>query len=384
MPTFSAPLLESETRARDDIHAALCRAYGVDPTRTRHIPVDNPVSMDLSNVGLLKENEYFATYKADGIRNLLVLTMTIIDGDYQPIAALVDRAGQMSLVDIIANLNYFEDETVMDGELCYIEKENCTEFLVFNWLSGRKDLYMENYTRRLELMGRSVTESRIEVDRREDMAKLGYIVARNSNLFICRKKVELAKNLRNMTRRFAHSYKTDGFIFTPNSRVIPGRQLNLLKWKTDNTIDVLVRCRFNYDTQVWGGLEVLVDECGTMVDLGTAITTINVTFDTASETFQDMLAGFLDYHMIFDSKLDMDATESDDFNPTFCCVVEVSCHCLGDGFVLTMERLRPDKSGPNNSVTVERTIKTICDNINMNQIYEAIDVFYSARNDMFD
>lgn len=362
---FTEPLPDSDNVTRQTIHSAICRAFGA-PTTVPHIPVDNPVSMDLSNIDLLRRDEYYVAFKADGVRNLLVLIMAMVDGQHRPVAALVDRAGHMVLIDVLANLLHFENEMVLDGELCFHERENRSDFLVFNVLSGKLPLCKDTYAKRLETMARMVIDTKTEDPAR--LAELGYVVASNPQLSIRRKMVESARNLRTLVHHhLTPNFKHDGFIFTPNTKVTPGRQSTLLKWKTDNTIDVAVKSQF--DGTNWGPMQVLLDDDGQMIDMGTALRDFDICFDTSTELFCTVLAGFLEYHRIFGSP--------DDHQPVFSYIVEVSCTPAGRGFTMQLERLRPDKSGPNNVTTVKRTIRTIHDNITLPQIYATIESFYA-------
>lgn len=361
---FTEPLPESDIATRQAIHSAICRAFGA-PTTVPHIPVDNPVSMDISNIDFLRRDEYYVAFKADGVRNLLVLVMAAIDGQHRPVAVLVDRAGHMFLIDVLANLLHFENEMVLDGELCYHERENRSDFLVFNVLSGKLPLCKDTYAKRLETMARMVIDTRAEDPAR--LAELGYVVASNPQLSIRRKMVESGRNLRSMMQH-APNFKHDGFIFTPNTKITPGRQQTLLKWKTDNTIDVAVRAQF--DGVHWGPMQVLLDDDGQMIDMGTALRDFDICFDTSTELFCTVLAGFLEYHRIFGPPNDQ--------QPLFSYIVEVSCApTTGHGLTMQLERLRPDKNGPNNVTTVKRTIRTIRDNITLPMIYAAIDSFYA-------
>lgn len=362
--TYTCPLRPEETMARDAIHGVVCKAYGIEPGSITHIHVDNPVSMDRSNITYLSQHEYYVAHKADGVRNLLVMVMATIEGQHRPVAALVDRAGHMNLLDVLANLSHFENEMVLDGELCYHEQDKRTDFLVFNVLSGTKSLYKDTYARRLEIMDQMVLDT-IRGDDVGHLAELGYVVANNPHMTIRRKRVECARNLKSMSCQPSPNFKFDGYIFTPNTGVTAGRQQTLLKWKTNNTIDVTVQAR--YTGTDWIDIAVLLDDDGRLVDMAQSIT--NVRFDTSTVLFKTILSGFLEYHRIF-----IDA--SDASNIVFSCVVEVSCTPVDGGFSMKLERLRLDKDGPNNVTTVRRTIQTIQDNITLSQICSTIDVFY--------
>ena len=68
--SFMWPVTDEEKAAR--VMAVVRHATRVGD-HVKHIPVENPVSIDRDNLGLLRGRDYTVSFKADGTRYLLVL-----------------------------------------------------------------------------------------------------------------------------------------------------------------------------------------------------------------------------------------------------------------------------------------------------------------------
>jgi hypothetical protein len=337
------------------IHAIYCAAFGVDPTRVQHVPVDNPVSMDRTNIEYLKQEDYMVAYKANGTRYLLILTMY----DRKPLAAMVDRAKAMYSTLIYATADHFKKNSVFDGELVLNQSNTSMyEFLVFNCLMAKGQRCAENsYRDRLDKVAAHFTSTLVDAGRREAMASM-FILSRIHSLHLLRKEVEAMQNIRSFIRSVTPRYGYDGFIFTPVNRPVqPGRQESLLKWKSDNTIDVTLETRY-IDNQ-WTPVEVLMEhnkgQLGSIGEIGTIL------FDMHTDRIQDILYGRFVYSRIF---------EPPSQPIVFSSIVEASCQCSSDKtIVLRYCRSRQDKDTPNNKVTIQRTLATIRDNIQLDELF---------------
>lgn len=340
--------------------------------RASHIPVDNPVSMDAHNIELLCEDPYAVAYKADGVRYLLVLCMY----NRRPLACFVDRAGKVYSLYVKARPAHFEHGTVLDGELCHVTTGRVAQdFLVFNCLRFQgQSLARTTYLRRLTHVRRCVSAEPIQGSERAKYDEV--ILAGDYRLHIVQKEVGDATQLRNMLHTRPPRYSTDGFVFTPLLRhVVPGRDDHLLKWKNDNPLDVLVT-----QWQAGEACRVDVDDAGDYRLLSEALD-VSVHLDAADAAFAAILRGAA----VSARLLGTPPTE-----PGFSFVVEVDCRLARPAdnagaapteLRLRYLRLRPDKDGPNNVETVRRTLTTIEDNVQLQDIYNVLERAQQARDD---
>ena len=91
--------------------------WGITPKS--QCPSANPVSMSRSCLEIIRRDEYVASLKADGVRYMLLLTMSTPDasGHLAPQAVMIDRRMCMFEVSIWAPTHMFAMGSVFDGEL---------------------------------------------------------------------------------------------------------------------------------------------------------------------------------------------------------------------------------------------------------------------------
>jgi hypothetical protein len=349
----------TDTTKAEHVRAIARDAFLVSGS-TSHIPVDNPVSMDAHNIELLCQDPYAVAYKADGVRYLLVLCMY----NRRPLACFVDRAGKVYSLYVKARPAHFEHGTVLDGELCQVTTGRVAhDFLVFNCLQFQgQSLARTTYLRRLTHVRQCVSPEPVPgVDR---IKYDEFILAGDFRLHIVQKEVDNATQLRSMLHNRQPRYSTDGFVFTPLLRhVIPGRDDHLLKWKNDNPLDVLVT-----QWQTGQACRVDVDDGGHVRLLAEALN-MPVNLDVTDPTFAALLRG---------AAISTQLLGTPPEEPGFSYVVEVDCRLVHDtaaGAELRLRylRLRPDKDGPNNVETVRRTLTTIEDNVQLQDIYNVLE-----------
>lgn len=318
---------------------------------TTHIPVDNPVSLEKANISLLAEAEYIVSYKADGVRYLLVLCMY----KGRPLAAFVDRAGHVFSLYVMAHVTHFQKGCVFDGELCEIEP-NIYNYVVFNALIDQ-GIYLGDfaYTNRLRHVRQNFQGEQATQSTSIRIPSTFITAAADHALTFFRKEYDVFQNLRTFTSTINPRYKQDGLVFTPSKEgVVPGRNEHLLKWKSENPIDVHVIYENNSE------LRLYIDNNGTDILLADALS-IPVEFDLKDIQFQSLLRGAQIYNSLFCAE-----------STTFDHIIEVSCAFSGKTLNLQYLRLRPDKDGANNVTTVQRTLQTICDNVTIDDIYGMI------------
>lgn len=337
--------LVTEPAKRKHVLQLTKHAFNV-PETVPHVPVDNPVSLDRRNLPLLRQTDYMVAFKADGIRYLLVLTMY----KNRPLAAFVNRAGQVYSLYISAHASHFQHGSVFDGELCACNTgNNAQDFLVFNALVNQgTQLHDQPYHTRLQHVTSNFATHPLSPKERE--RNVAYICPLALTLNFVAKEYDFAYNMRAMHHNITPRYKFDGFVFTPiHAPVISGRNDQLLKWKSDNPIDIQLLV---HDSEC----QMLVDNDGTQVPLAQVVPG-PVVLDTSSPLLHDIIGGYRIFHQLFKTG-----------PPVFNMVVEVDC-LLAQGLQLRFLRLRPDKDGPNNVSTILRTIQTIQDNIQQEEIY---------------
>lgn len=325
-------------------------AFGVQHP-TPHVPVDNPVSLDREGLKLLQQEDYIVSYKADGTRYLLV--MTLYQG--RPLAALVDRAGKTFSLHVQAQWSHFQRNSVFDGELCTID-QSIQHFLIFNALIDQGiSLTDLPYPQRLQYVQNNFPAHPLTPEERQNTTT--YIVPMAPALhFVC-KEWDFARNMRAMLRNIMPRYAIDGFVLTPvDQPVISGRNPALFKWKHDHPIDVRVIIQNKQ-------MRLEVDDHGTPVPLSDMFPFI--TFEPDDE-WNTLFAGWLLYDQI------MTNNNAAGSNSVFNQVVEMTCIPKSRGFVLQYMRLRPDKEGPNNTHTVKKTLQSIQDAITQDELFAAV------------
>lgn len=337
----------TDTIKQEHILQCVKDAFGV-PRTIKHVPVDNPVSLDRDNLETLRLGDYVASLKADGIRYILVLTTY-----YQMnLAAMVNRAGEVYAVEVIAQDRYFQMGSVYDGELCEcISDSRVYDFLIFNALvdCGVK-LCKESYTARLERIHIAFASGPVPLEDRYKMQTKIWSAAAHVN-FMSKTYCD-AKNFRAMTRVNIPRHKTDGAVFTlKNGIVIPNRDPTMFKWKGSNPIDVI------YEKDQFGNIYLWIDNDGELVLLEKIVNMpVNI---IQSAKMDSILRGHANHAELFGT------------STVFKKVVEFGLK-ISNVLELSFMRLRPDKDGPNNVTTVQSTLKTINDGITLNDIYDCV------------
>lgn len=342
----------TDPEQRKHVITQAARAFGQSKPNGERVPFDNPVSMDRNNMKQLSKEPYTVSFKADGVRYALVLCR------YRGLrlACMVDRAGTVYSLAVFAAVPHFTNVSVFDGELCACTTGNGYDFVVFDALMDKGAiLHDKPYSVRLDHVKANFSGRPVSVHDRPKFRM--YLYARSPRLNLVYKEHDSANNLRAMQRSVTPRYKYDGFVFTPTNRPVrPGRDEHSLKFKTENPIDVIYRA-------TWKGAQILVDDNGPLRPIE-EILRIPVRFES-SEEFERIRADAEVYHSIFGG--------------IFSYVVEFTCSLTREGLVLRFSRLRPDKDGPNNTVTIQRTVRTIQDNIQLEELYTITTLSPSAQ-----
>lgn len=352
-PTFLVPITTAEKKAK--LLNIIAAAFG-RPDLMDRIPVDNPVSLDRDNLQRLGEERYTVALKADGTRYVLVLYMFKHQGRDRPHAAMVDRRGTMFELEVHAPDVHFENTSVFDGELCEVRgSPGVYDYLVFNALVNQGvPLHTKPYDpTRLGAVQHNFHSDPLPLTVRSDFTN--YIHAASPWLNMVRKEHDDARRLRELRANRERRYSDDGYIFTPCHRPVrAGQDEMLLKFKTENPIDVLVT------VDAWNNVRLLVGDGGELIDLKDALECA-VYFDpNESPQFCRVHQGAVVHHRLFGGDL-------------FRQVTEMGCqYNEHQGVKLNYMRLRPDKAEPNDANTVRRTLRTIQDNITEDDILAVI------------
>ena len=211
-------------------------------------PGSHPVAVDASTASLLKHEQYVVSLKADGVRHLLFLTMRQ-DG-ITPIAVMIDRAHVFYEVCVWGNREYFEEGTLLDGELA--RDTQCCQmlFLVFDIIASSGVRYTQKpFSERLQaihnvlfrpwksIMDDGELEQHIVDENKITMRQLD-----TRTVSILPKPCAPFSQMRAMwDARHASNFRSDGLVFTKRDAPMAiGRTNRMLKWKQHHTVDVAI------------------------------------------------------------------------------------------------------------------------------------------------
>ncbi|KAK9755552.1 hypothetical protein RND81_01G034000 [Saponaria officinalis] len=214
------------------------------PTRGHsHFPGSHPVSLDRENLQLLRQRYYYATWKADGTRYMLLLSS---DGCF-----LVDRNFKFRRVQMrfpCRNTNEVHQFTLLDGEMI-IDTISPTKqerrYLIYDLIAiNRVSIAERPFCERWKLIEKEIIEPRNS--ERESMDKnpkshyrydLEPFRVRRKDFWLLS---TVGKVLKNFIPKLSHD--ADGLIFQGwDDPYVPRTHEGLLKWKYPemNSVDFL-------------------------------------------------------------------------------------------------------------------------------------------------
>ena len=216
----------------------VCKQAAGGHEGSRSIPFETLVSMTHETQ---LDPDSVASFKADGTRFYMVLTVH----DGRNIACLVDRYGEVWTIEVDASVDMFAMGmgSVFDGEWCkYLSASSHALFLVFNTLMDRGLPFFDRpYRSRLAAVTRNFPQTVLTTI--ESKQSLGFVQSRNPSLHILSKPYFPASEMSQQARVGSTMFPSDGFVITPlGSRMTTGRNYNLLKHKTIQTVDLLSVC----------------------------------------------------------------------------------------------------------------------------------------------
>ncbi|GAB4833948.1 hypothetical protein Ancab_032195 [Ancistrocladus abbreviatus] len=306
-------------------------------------PGSHPVSLNRDNLQLLRQRYYYATWKADGTRYMMLITF---DGCY-----LIDRSFRFRRVQMRfpckttnEGLYGFHDYTLLDGEMI-IDNVNAQKqerrYLIYDLIAINRIPVIERpFYERWKMLEKEVVEPR-NVERRTMEANNKFYYRYDLEPFRVRRKdfwplSTVTKLLKEFIPRLSH--EADGLIFQGwDDPYVPRTHEGLLKWKYPemNSVDFL------FEVNADGRELIYVHERGKKK----LMEGIRVVFTDGSDS------------TLYSGK-----------------IIECSWDSAEDVWIYM--RTRTDKSTPNEFNTFRKVRKSITDNITeevlLNEITEII------------
>ncbi|KAJ7544361.1 hypothetical protein O6H91_09G075300 [Diphasiastrum complanatum] len=256
-----------------------CWGLGVPPGNgNMFFPGSQPVSLDRKSLQLLRQRYYYATWKADGTRYMMLITR---DGCY-----LIDRKFEFRRVQLRFPLKgSFQKEsvaetqhlTLLDGEMV-IDKDPKTglqerRYLVYDMMIlNQQPLIKKPFSERWKMIDREIIEPR----KQEQVYNRRYKYELEA-FRVRRKAFWLLSTTEKLLREFIPmlSHEADGLIFQGwDDPYVPRTHEGLLKWKYAhmNSVDFLFKIspssnqHMLYLVEKGGKLRLLEGACLTLPD----------------------------------------------------------------------------------------------------------------------
>lgn len=320
------------------------------PQHIKHFPGANPMSIEQSDFERLKNDDFLAALKTDGVRYILLLTCKPNSSD--PIAIMIDRAKNMYEIEIWANEDFFTHGTLMDGELVW--ENDMLVYITFDvMLAKGVQCSHLSYRERLQILHNTilcVSSSHSDESIESMISEESKLLARNNeyNLSVIPKKCVPKAQLKTLwEERTGCCHRNDGIIFTlNNSGVETGTSPSVLKWKPAHSIDIYL------DRHADDSWKIL---CNT--------NTSNELIDISSSV-SDLQVQLVENKLI------------ETIEQRFPCIVECVITVRdGTTLVLVPERERSDKVAPNSLKTIIATIRNELENISSADLIDLIGAF---------
>ncbi|XP_068338757.1 uncharacterized protein [Pyrus communis] len=295
-------------------------------------PGSHPVSLNRDNQQLLRQRYYYATWKADGTRYMMLITW---DGCYLIDRKFFFRRVQMRFPCKFSNKvipDKTHNFTLLDGEMIIDTDPNTQKqdrrYLIYDVIAINQVSLVElQFHERWRMLEKEVIEPRnMERDTLSKSVEPYYRY--DFELFSVRRKgFWLLSTVTKLLRKFIPglSHASDGLIFQGwDDAYVPRTHEGLLKWKFPemNSVDFL------FELGVDGRELLFLNERGK----------------------KKLMGG---YRVVFKDELD----------PAFCSGKIVECAWDAEQNVWVCMRTRPDKSTPNEFNTYKKVMRSINDNI---------------------
>ena len=241
VPSLTRVLDEKE---RNLYWSKVTTLWGVD---LEYFPGSHPVSIDSTNVRHLHDDKYVVALKTDGVRFLLLLTMT---PSRMPIAIMIDRSLTFYEVSVWGNKHFFELGTLLDGELARDLSSKDNAFLVFDIVAsaGERMVHLP-FSERLQRIHNVLFRPWKEMDDEEletHVIEENKIYMYHSDpvpLVMVPKMFSPYANTRAVWNgRGTSNFSSDGLLFTRRDAPMAiGRTVRMLKFKERHTVDIVAQ-----------------------------------------------------------------------------------------------------------------------------------------------
>ena len=301
-------------------------------SKLRHFPAANPISIEKQDFARLKEDDFIAALKTDGVRYLLLITCK--PNSAEPIALMIDRKKVMYEIEVWAYPSFFTEGSLYDGELVW--ESNSLTYVVFDVMLSKGIVTTQmSYRERLNVISNTIlcvskdeSSETIENMLFEDNTFISMNLKTVPKTCVPKASVEMLWN-----NRFNSSHKNDGIIFTKNNASVGfGTSTTILKWKPSHSVDVELR----FVDNMW--------KCRANTD--------------NSDDLVEIPYSIQENELISKIK-----------SP---CIMECEIQINEDTIFLVPERERTDKQAPNTLTTIEKTIKNAAENITIEEIISNI------------
>lgn len=287
-----------------------------------YFPGPQPVAIEKENIPKLKSGEYVVCEKTDGERAILLL----INIDNKPMCFINNRNNEYMYLPLSVKKEVFEG-TIFDGEI--VKNVNnewiylIHDTLCYNGRNYTNTNHKLRYSSIIDFIVRRYVHKDHDPFKIKTKLFYNYIPFNNDNGGI-----KTTWEFINKTTE----HKIDGLIFTPiYEKIIYGTQNNLFKWKSVNTMDLLVK----YYKQT-GSINLYYYKKGNK---------LFKTFEVDTDNYRRINQYYIENEL--DKKKDH--------------IIEFNYSLNND--VFTPYKIRTDKQKANGETTFLNTLKNITENI---------------------
>lgn len=206
-------------------------------------PGSQPVSMDVQNIKLLHEKPYRVSWKADGVRYMMLILrekeVYLIDRDNNVFAAPQFHFPQRK------SLKEHVYDTLLDGEMV-LDKENCRthpRYLAYDIVRFQgQEVGKQSHDVRMLCIEKEIEMARIQAAQQGLFDKSKEPFSIRAKKFFALEKTEWI--LDHWSPKLSH--ENDGLVFNPAEEpYAPGQSPEVLKWKphTLNSVDFILNIR---------------------------------------------------------------------------------------------------------------------------------------------
>ncbi|KAM0991414.1 hypothetical protein ACFX13_009968 [Malus domestica] len=322
------------------------KLVNVGPRGNSQFPGSHPVSLNRENLQLLRQRYYYATWKADGTRYMMLITM---DGCY-----LVDRNFNFRRVQMRFPCKHTNDGlaekthhyTLLDGEMVIDtvpdSQKQERRYLIYDMMAINYLSIIERpFYERWKMLEKEVIEPRNYERHNIYQSRNPYYRYDLEPFRVRRKDFWLLSTVNKLLKEFIPrlSHDADGLIFQGwDDPYVPRTHEGLLKWKYShmNSVDFL--------------------------------------FEVTDDDWQHLFLYERGKKKLMDGN--KVAFKADGEDPTSYSGKIIECSWNGEEQEWVLMRIRTDKSTPNDINTYKKVMRSIKDNITqdilLNEIYEII------------